>query len=532
MSLYDNNMVYAAMCAAVLLLQFLWLALPHSPNDEIWSAREKCLMDAALCVCFALSIATLFRLFPGNHRLPNEDSSVFLYIGQRMTEGKIPYRDLFDHKGPLLYWIEYFGLHIMGGSFTGVWLLEVLNMMVTIAMMIRLGRTLETERSSIYLAVIACLGICGWKVWQGGNYTEEYALPWITYAVFIFFSFFQTKTYRGYQIVLLGVSFMAVFLLRANMIAAWVSMMPLVLILLLKDRRYLDIGICVLLFLIGAALVLIPVLYKAAKTDSLDALWKDYIIFNFAYTGKAKGTVGEKLELLLYFAKVLWPGTIALIMSLVILFKNKVLWLNVFFFLISLYSAAMSGRGYYHYAIVILPALLLPLTECFSLMNQFLLRRQKAGKRFLEQRTIILLSFLLILAGAVIYRHISSGTKDQNPVADYIKTVTKREDDVLILGNSCWYYLQAERKTENRFFYQLPPLNISEELYHEFERELKVHPSDLIILPGSKEEREWIDTELRGIRQTLLEIGYQRREFETFEAFVGFEYTSEEGSGD
>ena len=532
MSLYNNNMVYTAMCAAILLLQFLWLITTRSQSEKNQRTIDYIMMDTAVCICLALSIATLFRLFPGNHRLPNEDSSVFLYIGQRMTEGRVPYRDLFDHKGPLLYWIEYCGLRIMRGSFAGVWFLELMNMIATTALMIKLGRTLGTERSSIYLAVITCLGICGWKVWQGGNYSEEYALPWVTYAAGVFFSFFQKKTYHRHQIVLLGISFMVVFLLRANMIAVWASMMPVVLVLLLKDRRYGDIGTCILLFMLGTLLVLLPVLYMAFKTDSLEAMWRDYIIFNFAYTGEAKGNNGNILELLLYFAKVLWPGTLALLASLLIQPKNKLLWLNTLFFLASLYSASMSGRGYYHYAIILLPAILLPLTECFASLNGALCRRLKTGTGFLKQHTVIVFSFVLILTAAVIYRQFSSGSEEQDPAADYIKAVTERDDDVLILGNSCWYYLLTERKTDNRFFYQLPPLEISEELYYEFEKELTANPSKLVLIPGSIEERERTDTSLRGIRQVLLAKGYQSEEFETFEALLYVNHTNEKGSGD
>ena len=35
----------------------------------------------------------------------DDDSTVFLYIAKRMQEGRIPYADMFDHKGPLLYFI-------------------------------------------------------------------------------------------------------------------------------------------------------------------------------------------------------------------------------------------------------------------------------------------------------------------------------------------------------------------------------------------------------------------------------------------
>ena len=57
-----------------------------------------------------------------NDGITGTDSSVFRYIGWMMTEGYVPYRDFFDHKGILLYVINYIGMLI---SFEhGVWFLE------------------------------------------------------------------------------------------------------------------------------------------------------------------------------------------------------------------------------------------------------------------------------------------------------------------------------------------------------------------------------------------------------------------------
>ncbi|MBQ1284978.1 MAG: hypothetical protein IIY19_00870, partial [Lachnospiraceae bacterium] len=113
-----------------------------------------------------------------------------------MLEGKLPYRDLFDHKGPILYFIEYLGLRFSHGKTDGVWILEVLNLLWTSALMFRLGLLAAKNRSSCYLAVMMTVIVCGWKVWQGGNYTEEYALPWITMTALVFSRFFQTGSYR------------------------------------------------------------------------------------------------------------------------------------------------------------------------------------------------------------------------------------------------------------------------------------------------------------------------------------------------
>ena len=192
MGLYDNNLLYAALFVSVLILQAFWILFSAGGPQAERTGKKTILEHALCCICISLAAATLFRLFPGNNRPPAEDSSVFLYIGKRMLEGKLPYRDLFDHKGPILYLIEVSGLSLTPRSTSGVWVLEVLNLLAASFLMLRLGFLEAENRASGFLAVLTAVGVCGWKIWQGGNFTEEYALPWITAAALVFFRFFQT----------------------------------------------------------------------------------------------------------------------------------------------------------------------------------------------------------------------------------------------------------------------------------------------------------------------------------------------------
>ena len=487
MELYDNNLLYAALCASVLLLQAFWFLIPSTGLEVEVSRKKELLAFAVCCACITLAASTLFRLFPGNNRPPAEDSSVFLYIGKRMLEGKLPYRDLFDHKGPILYLIEVLGLRLSPHSTNGVWMLEVLNLLAASYLMLQLGFLEAENRASGFLAVLTAVGVCGWKIWQGGNFTEEYALPWITAAALVFFRFFQSGCYRLREIFLL-------------------------------EKRFPDVGKCLGLFLLGAAAVFFPVLLWAGKTGCLSALWEDYILFNFSYTGNAAEQENSILKTALQFAGVVWPGTVAQLICLFFDHRNSRQWLNTLFFAFSLLAAGMSARGYYHYAIILLPAMILPLTGFYDLSGRLWCRLFRKPETV--DFRLIVVSFLLIAAAAFLYRRISPGQMQEDAAVQTLLEKTAPEDDVLVLGNNCWYYLASERKTENRFFYQLPPLEISSELYAAFEKDLDRHPPDTVLLPGREEEREWTDIRLKGIREKLLGRSYSSEVFDEFELFT------------
>jgi len=40
---------------------------------------------------------------PFSDFLPGHDSSMFIYFGQAMNNGKIVYTEIFDHKGPMIF---------------------------------------------------------------------------------------------------------------------------------------------------------------------------------------------------------------------------------------------------------------------------------------------------------------------------------------------------------------------------------------------------------------------------------------------
>lgn len=58
------------------------------------------------------------------------DSSVFKYMALVISKGGMPYKDAFDHKGPLLYIINYIGQLI--SYYRGVWVIECLSMLTYI----------------------------------------------------------------------------------------------------------------------------------------------------------------------------------------------------------------------------------------------------------------------------------------------------------------------------------------------------------------------------------------------------------------
>ncbi len=135
----------------------------------------------------ASTIGTIIALFPNNPNnmtLPSRDSGVFLYVGWRFLNGDLPYRDVWDHKPPLIYFVDALGLTFTPHSLWGVWFLQIIFIFFTLFFIYKL---LDRE-FGLYAAltgiVILTSGIL--TILEKGNVTEEYALVFQAWCFWLF----------------------------------------------------------------------------------------------------------------------------------------------------------------------------------------------------------------------------------------------------------------------------------------------------------------------------------------------------------
>ena len=442
-----------------------------------------------LCAALALFCAVVFcNACPFAGRSPSTDSSVFLYIGREMLQGKVPYVDLFDHKGIIIYFIQCMGLLLsLPGTYSGVWLIEWASLFVTAVFMYKTVRMLTSSKTASYLVLLIIVFAFASSYIEGGNYTEEYALPWIAMATYVYLKFFKTLRYRPVEVTALGVGCAVIAFLRVNMIGIWIAFTPLVVFFLLKERKCREILCCIGYFVGGLAAVCVPLGIYFVLTGSLDNMIKYYIQFNISYSG-SKASVINQLKTILAIGSGahLAAVSFAVMVYRYVRFK-KIFLINMWGFAVSLFFATMSGRTYSHYGLILFPLLVIP-TWCTFQIVVHCLEQMNASKKntriswmFRNQRRVAVAAACLVVLITVVPAVIRNIIDQPDPIAEYLSEETNKSDDVLIIGNSVRYYLESDRKTENRFFYQFPPIGVSDALYEEFLEELNRNPSDYIL---------------------------------------------------
>ena len=483
----------------------------------------KSILPFFICFIIALLFSLNLSLSPIKNGSIGKDSAVFLFIGKMMYEGRIPYMNLFDHKGIVLYFIEYLGYLIGSGKEIGVWIIELLNIFTTTVVFYKICSLFTNKKSICFLSAFVILQFSSLSFFSGGNISEEYALPWISLTLFFVIKLFVTNSYKAWNVIVIGISFAIVLFLRVNMVGLWGILVLSVVVFFIKEKQFKDIFKCGFLFVLGCLIVIIPILIYLQVTNSMDDMINYYFKFNFSYTGSGKSPI-IPLYFLCVCIQCAGISSFFVIYSMVTDYKNKITQINLLSLLIAFLSAAISFRSYEHYGIILIPFFVIPTISFFDVLMVKTTSIINQNNLKVKNQIIIYIAILSCIACVLINpaftlyeSHISQ--KEISEVCNYLSNNTKKEDDVLVLKNNADIYINADRSTKNKFFYQEPPIDISDELFEEFMNELKTVQSDYIVIPE--------DDSIKTDKNYQMVIDYLNKECEKgiyqFESYDSFQ---------
>ena len=117
--------------------------------------KEKSLFDNLILICL---ISMLFLLFFSTSTSPlykdyQDDSAIFITVGKVLKDGKVLYKDIFDHKGPVFFFIEYIGQIIYSGRF-GMFILQIISMTFSLFMLNKI-LSINTNKSTLYSIILS-----------------------------------------------------------------------------------------------------------------------------------------------------------------------------------------------------------------------------------------------------------------------------------------------------------------------------------------------------------------------------------------
>ena len=443
-----------------------------------------------LVISTILFLSFIFSFQTGNniwHKANKSvDSSVFTYVARVILDGGMPYLDTFDHKGPIIYLINVIGIII--SPWRGIYVLELFSIISVFFFIYKTARLVCSK--SVSLLVLFTTSAALFQYFQWGNYTEEYALPFIASSLFIFTDYFMNSRISIPRLLACGMGFGTVCFLRLNMIAVWFVMCQGVLVRCIKQKRIKDICKYLLVFIIGVSIVCIPITIWLYKNGAIEAFFTDYFIFNTLYSKGVDSLtmMANRESTFVYFfndSLVL----LAFCYSIYCMIKERREFdiLHLLYFICTLFMLSMSGREYDHYGLVLVPALTYPIARFWE--NGY--DQIKKGECYFVYIALFLLVFHPFprwLDGIdMMFQRYSTRNEDhigktELEIANIIKENTAEEDQILVCGNWDLIYLLSDRFACTKYSYQNNACTVNLDNMTAFLEELEENNPKVIVL--------------------------------------------------
>ena len=434
--------------------------------------RANILGTVALAFAGALVVLCAYNLSPLID-WPGIDGAVFIYVARSMREGLLPYLDVFDHKGPMIYLFNWVAIAIGGGGVRGIWMLDVALFSISLVYAVKWIKRLYGAMS-VGLFAIVYFSLLVWSA-EGGNVTETWAIYFI-----IFIVVNMVKRIEGCGTILddlfVGIAISVVLLLRPNMLACGIVYCLHVLVDAVAKRDVKLFATRTAMIVAGMAAVLAPVLIWLGHSGALYACWRDYITFNLSYLS-AEST-SKAVNPRLWHSAIL-IGITGLIGFGIAKDGKKSFWWMFAVCLLSWAIVAMK-TSFSHYFVVLSAPIGLFAAVCVGR------NRWKVFTRLVFASASIWLLYFFACGTVFHVVHLPSVKEDisKRKLPTSIKRILwdynekydrlvefapmiKDKNSVLVLGNDCTVYEKLGTRSKTRYPYQSPIMRISKEIHYD-----------------------------------------------------------------
>ena len=237
-----------------------------------------------LLVSFVISF--LFLMICSNNSFlyafnDNQDINWYITMGNGLIDGKVPYRDLFEQKGPIVYFV--FSLFcLFNNPYRVAFFVEVICFTIFLFFSYKLMRKFISKKNALFgIVVTAFLSLTSNFFVVGGGTIEEYCLPILIYMLFCFVEFIHeqnifSKTRSFIWGILIGV----ILLTKYSLLVFPAIIYFYMLFVMIKEKKYKEVLNMTLLFIVGVLVVSVPVFIYFIVNNAFKDFFMTYFYNN------------------------------------------------------------------------------------------------------------------------------------------------------------------------------------------------------------------------------------------------------------
>lgn len=345
------------------------------------------------------------------------DSAIFQIIGKYWVDGALPYRDLWDLKGPYIFFVDAIGYFFLD-SYIGIYLIQIVNICLTLIFTFCTYRIYFEKNHSLLLTILSLFSLS--YTYQSGNLCEEYLLPFLSLSFFLLLKYFkkveiqEDHTHPSCYAIIYGIVLGLSLMSRLTNALSVSGAVAVIAITLLLHKSYSNLVKNIIGFLIGFIISSVPFMVYFYLHDALDLLFNGTLLYPLQYASNpSKDILGDGIHFyLLSFGNSL----LLLIISIIIAFRQRQADIrSITWFCASLlpFLWFCQGNGFGQYGMTVYPLLAISMIE---------MKRLRMKKFAIVVVILVVIGFLSKVRFAVIMQ------KNQNTTVIAYKTFLKESN--------------------------------------------------------------------------------------------------------
>lgn len=404
---------------------------------------------------------------PLNKGVIQNDSAVFQIMGRGMLNGQVMYKDLFDHKGPVMYVINAIAYLI--NPQIGLFIVETLFISIGAVFIFKTSKMLVNKNVSVIMSLVYVMLM--FISILGGNFTEEYAMTFTSIALYCIMKIIYKNEYENKILWgIIGATFALNFFIKPTYIAIWIAFGIIQFIYSIKEKKIKELIKYIVYMIIGIMIVTLPIIIYLVLNDDIHYFIDAFFVLNMKYSKASLLRKAQTFWELINKYKFIRYIVIGVICNILISFNKKIDLKNrlfvTSFFVISIILTAWAPRAYKHYLTQLVPVIVLELIEICLYIKENLKLNEKESKILKKlPQNLILILIICCMVGVTgneiskktgIFSRMSQNGELINNELDKLKKYLNEEDEIIVLGNQPYYYMYLNKYPKFKYFFQLP----------------------------------------------------------------------------
>lgn len=385
-------------------------------------------------------ILSLFVYFFSNHFSPfypfnyGYDSNAYMSMARGWMSGLIPYKDIFDHKGPILYIIYMLGCVITDTSFNGVYIISSIFLATSLFFIYKISRLFLSFQYAYTVSLLFIVITAILKAVDGSAESFTQSLQFIfLYIVFLFFTNNTNK--KEYKLLyVIGILIGIIAFIKFNILVFCFFPLCAIIIQQIIKKDNINALKYILIITSGTLSVAIPILLYFYTHNALGDFIEVYFVFNKIY---GNASLLKAIISFPYIFKLYLLPSCLIIIGLILFLTQKDLLkgsmykvsiiLAIIFTYISIYCTTNTIAYTY------LPISTFVIFLFIAVLKY--LEESRYNNRFYKYSILICLPICLLLCGYMYRGKIKSRDKFHfaQDISEYIQSKKHKKTDVRIL---------------------------------------------------------------------------------------------------